>query len=33
MVRLWRTRVASGCITCQIYRDAQDEHSIMIEEI
>ena len=28
-----RTRVKSGCITCRIYRDAQEEHSIMLEEI
>jgi quinol monooxygenase YgiN len=28
-----RTRVESGCITCRIYRDAQEEHSIMLEEI
>ena len=28
-----RTRVESGCIACRIYRDAQEEHSIMLEEL
>lgn len=28
-----RTRVEAGCIICRIYRDAQEEHSIMLEEI
>ena len=28
-----RTRVESGCISCRIYRDAQEDHSIMLEEI
>jgi quinol monooxygenase YgiN len=28
-----RTRVESGCITCRIYRDTQEELSIMLEEI
>ena len=28
-----RTRVESGCITCRIYRDVQEEQSIMLEEI
>jgi quinol monooxygenase YgiN len=28
-----RTRVESGCISCRVYRDAQEERSLMIEEI
>jgi quinol monooxygenase YgiN len=28
-----RTKVESGCITCRIYRDALEEHSIMLEDI
>jgi len=28
-----RTRVESGCISCRIYRDVQEEQSIMLEEI
>ena len=27
-----RTRVESGCISCRIYRDVQEEHGIMMEE-
>jgi quinol monooxygenase YgiN len=27
-----RTRVETGCITCRIYRDVQQEYSIMLEE-
>ena len=28
-----RTRVESGCISCRVYRDVQEEHAIMIEEL
>ena len=28
-----RIRVESGCISCRIYRDVQEEHAIMIEEL
>ena len=28
-----RTRVEPGCISCRIYRDVQQEHTIMIEEL
>jgi quinol monooxygenase YgiN len=28
-----RTRVETGCITCRIYWDAQDENSILLEEM
>ena len=28
-----RTRVESGCISCRVYRDVQEEHGIMIEEL
>ena len=28
-----RTRVESGCISCRIYRDAQEDHSIMLDEL
>ena len=27
-----RTRVEPGCISCRIYRDDQEEHSILVEE-
>ena len=27
-----RTRVEPGCISCRIYRDDQDEHTILVEE-
>jgi len=28
-----RTRVESGCIACRVYRDAQEDRSLMFEEI
>ena len=28
-----RTRVESGCISCRIYRDVQEQRTLMIEEI
>jgi len=28
-----RTRVEAGCITCRIYQDVQEDHSIMLDEI
>jgi quinol monooxygenase YgiN len=28
-----RTRAEPGCIICRIYRDVQQEHTIMIEEL
>ena len=28
-----RTKVEPGCISCRIYRDVQEEHGIMIEEL
>ena len=28
-----RTRVVPGCIRCRVYRDVQEEHAIMIEEL
>jgi len=28
-----RTRVMSGCISCRVYRDAQEDCSLMFEEI
>jgi quinol monooxygenase YgiN len=28
-----RTRVESGCISCRVYRDAQEDRSLMFEEI
>jgi quinol monooxygenase YgiN len=28
-----RTRVETGCITCRIYQDVQEDHSIMLDEI
>ena len=27
-----RTKVEPGCISCRIYRDDQDEHTILVEE-
>jgi quinol monooxygenase YgiN len=28
-----RTRAEPGCISCRIYRDVQQEHTIMLEEL
>ena len=28
-----RIRIESGCISCRIYRDVQEDHAIMIEEL
>ena len=28
-----RTRVEPGCISCRVYRDVQEEHMIMVEEL
>jgi len=28
-----RTRVEPGCLSCRLYRDVQQEHTIMIEEL
>lgn len=28
-----RTRVEPGCISCRIYKDVQQEHTIMFEEL
>jgi quinol monooxygenase YgiN len=28
-----RTRAEPGCISCRIYRDVQQEHAIMIDEL
>jgi len=28
-----RTRVEPGCVSCRLYRDVQQEHTIMIEEL
>jgi quinol monooxygenase YgiN len=28
-----RTKVKSGCIACRVYRDAQEDRSLMFEEI
>jgi quinol monooxygenase YgiN len=28
-----RTRIVPGCISCRVYRDVQEDHAIMIEEL
>jgi quinol monooxygenase YgiN len=28
-----RTRVEPGCVSCRVYRDVQQEHTIMLEEL